>query len=540
MYALKIVNGAQAGQIYNLHAGKNKLGRSPSSDLCIPTNGVSKEHLEITLQGNHLSLVDLRSSNGTFVNGSRIQSAVIRPGDKITLDKITLVLVETERLAAASASHSPQVFQHPSSAPAPALAPAPPQPPPNYSADEQEPRSGVAMPTNFAEKAKVYVDEVIMPALYRLLEVFDFKTVIIGFAVIFILFITLMSVVPMNQITSESIKNESLRRAVTVARALANANEKAVRSGEMSGYSADLVLRDEGITNVYILGKDGSIIAPPEMVGMSPKAELAGFAQAIKGKTQEMSGEISSGKIAASSPILIFDPELQQNVAKAHAVVVYDAATLKFDDGRALSLFIQMLIIDLILGGVLFYLMYKLIEYPFISLQKEIDSALREGRDQAHIEMQFPALQSVLIAVNSLLNRAQAGGGGSSGAQGMSSAGTLRDSEWMNLVQMVGFPAMLVTKDKLIISVNQAFEQLTGAYGNSLQGQALQFLPDQAMQKNIEALVNSANANTTQVQLDQLDMSGQMFDIQCQAVTVGGDAKYFMITLSPQALEGVG
>jgi hypothetical protein len=246
MYALKIVNGAQAGQIYNLHSGKNKLGRSPSSDLCIPTNGVSKEHLEITLQGNHLSLVDLRSSNGTFVNGSRIQSAVIRPGDKITVDKITLVLVETERLAAVS--HHPRA-----PAPSPALAP----PPQSYPAADEGPRPSFALPQNFGEKAQAYVDDVIMPSLYRLLEVFDFKTVIIGFAIIFILFITVMSVVPMNQITSESIKNESLRRAVTVARALANANEKAVRSGEMSGYSADLVLRDEGISNVYILGKDG-------------------------------------------------------------------------------------------------------------------------------------------------------------------------------------------------------------------------------------------------------------------------------------------
>jgi hypothetical protein len=518
MYALKIMSGPQAGQIYNLHAGKNRIGRSPKSDLCIPINGVSKDHLEINLQGNHLSVVDLKSSNGTFVNGSRIQNTILRPGDKITVDKVTLVVVEPERLSSqATAMPGNQIAV-----------------PVQQTPEAPQQVANVSLQQNITEKVQTYIDHVVMPTLYRLLEVFDFKTVIIGFCFVFILITTLMSVFPMNQITSESIKNESRRRAITVARALANANEKAVRSGEMSGYSADLVLRDEGISNVYILGKDGSIIAPPEMVGMSPKAELAGFAHAIKGQIREMSGEISNGKIAASSPILVFDPELQQNVAKAHAVVVYDAASLKFDDGRALSLFIQMLIIDLVLGGIIFFLMYKLIEYPFTSLQSEIDSALREGRDQAHLDMQFPALQSVMVAVNSLLNRAQHGGRNES----MNSTPSLRDSEWMNLIQMVGFPALLITKEKAILSVNQAFEQMTGSYGNSLQGQSLQALSDQSLRQNIEALVNAANANTQQVQLDQLDMSGQMFDIQCQAVTLGGDAKYYMITLSPQMAEG--
>ena len=513
MLALRILSGPQAGQVYVLKQGRNRLGRAVGCDLQINVSGISKEHLEIQVVGDTASLQDLQSSNGTFLNGVRIKNSSLKVGDRISLDKVLVDLIMHQRQVAVVNSQPPAFMPAPATS-QPELTSAPPP--------EYQPQ---------AKKVDRYVTEVIMPGLYRMVEVFEFRTLILGFAVVFIFSVTLLSIFPLNQITSESIKIESRRRAVTVARALANANERAVRSGEMTGYNADLVLKDDGISSVFILSKDGSIMAPPELAGMVPKAEIAGFAAKIKGQTQEMSAEIGNGKYAASCPIVVFDAELQQNVAKAQAVVVYDTESLKFDDGRAISLFVQMLAIAMVVGGILFFLMYQLIEYPFRRLQLEIDGALREGRDHVEINIQFPILQTVLVAVNSLLARIQQGAGGGSSAQGPQ----MRDQEWMNLVQMIGFPAILISKDLTVISLNQPFESLTGANSSSLVGQALQFLPDQAMQKNIQELVNLANQNTAQVQFDKLDISGQMFDLQCQAVTLGGDAKYYLVTISIQS-----
>jgi hypothetical protein len=345
--------------------------------------------------------------------------------------------------------------------------------------------------------------------------------------------VTLLSLLPMNQITSESIKIESRRRALTVARALANSNERAIRSGDMASYSADLVLRDEGISQVYILSKDGTIMAPPENVGMTAK-DIAGFVNRIKGQTREMSDNISSDKIAASCPILVFDPEVQQNVAKAYAVVVYDVGSLKFDDGRALGLFVQMLTIALILGSGLFFIMFKLVEYPFRQLNQEIDAALREGRDHARVDMKFPLMQQLLVTVNSLLTRSQQGGGGSSAV-----IASTRDEEWTNMLELFGYPAMVLSKEMQIISINQAFESLTGAQRHLVQGQALAYLPDQALQKNISELANLAHNNTQSLHADRLEISGHMFSIQCQAITVAGEARYYLIGISPiEAAEG--
>jgi pSer/pThr/pTyr-binding forkhead associated (FHA) protein len=546
MFALRVLNGPQAGHVHILKQGKTRLGRSPTCDFHVKSNGVSKEHLEISIMANQITVTDLKSSNGTYVNGVRTQTAFLKLGDKIGIDKVLFDVVLTSSLGAKVKSRHENgalvpyqggnelalVQNHQMTNP---HHPSPHQPHGGIesSGSGHQGASDATGLMGMVESVKAYIDQVFLPGIFHLVEVFEFRTVVIGFSFFFIVTVTLLSVIPMNQISSESIKNESKRRAQTVARALANSNEKVIRSGEMTGYSADLVLKDEGISHVYILGKDGSIIAPPEMAGLVAK-DLTEFVLAVRGQTKEVTAEVTGGKIAASCPILIFDPELQQNVAKAHAVVVYDPGNLKFDEGRMIALFLDVLVIGLIVGGLLFYLLYRLIEYPFTRLNEELDTALRENKDHTEIELKFPIFQQLLVSINSLLTRIQQGGGGS-----VQSAAQTRDQEWINMLELFGYPAMLLSKDMNILGINAPFESLTGVRAFALQGQTLQFLPDQAMQKNIEELMTQAHSNTQTVHKDRLDISGHAFNLQCQALTVAGEARYFLVTISPdEQVEG--
>jgi predicted component of type VI protein secretion system len=68
---------------------KLKVGREPSNDCVIfdPKKRVSRLHLEVEIQGTSILIAD-QSSNGTYVNGIRIQKnkpTVISSEDKITL-----------------------------------------------------------------------------------------------------------------------------------------------------------------------------------------------------------------------------------------------------------------------------------------------------------------------------------------------------------------------------------------------------------------------------------------------------------------------
>src|SRR4051812_45557258 len=57
------------------------VGRKPECNIRIPVSSVSREHCEVTLDGETLSIRDLGSSNGTYVNRDRVQQATLKAGD---------------------------------------------------------------------------------------------------------------------------------------------------------------------------------------------------------------------------------------------------------------------------------------------------------------------------------------------------------------------------------------------------------------------------------------------------------------------------
>jgi predicted component of type VI protein secretion system len=68
------------------------IGRREDCDLRIPLGEVSRKHCRIVRDGDSLKLEDLGSSNGTFLNGSRVQEALLSPGDTIQVGPVVFVL----------------------------------------------------------------------------------------------------------------------------------------------------------------------------------------------------------------------------------------------------------------------------------------------------------------------------------------------------------------------------------------------------------------------------------------------------------------
>lgn len=72
----------------NLADGSHIVGRSKACDIVIKHGSVSKQHLRIDVKGDRVSVRDLLSSNGTFLNGEKVQEGSIRPGDRLRLGKV--------------------------------------------------------------------------------------------------------------------------------------------------------------------------------------------------------------------------------------------------------------------------------------------------------------------------------------------------------------------------------------------------------------------------------------------------------------------
>jgi hypothetical protein len=68
------------------------IGRGAEADLRLTDTGVSRRHAELRPAGEGLEVHDLGSTNGTWVNGQRVQSASLRDGDRVTVGTTELVV----------------------------------------------------------------------------------------------------------------------------------------------------------------------------------------------------------------------------------------------------------------------------------------------------------------------------------------------------------------------------------------------------------------------------------------------------------------
>jgi pSer/pThr/pTyr-binding forkhead associated (FHA) protein len=68
---------------------KTIIGRDPSCDISLTLDYLSRNHVSLEPKNAKLFIEDLNSSNGTYLNGKRIEKAELKPGDKIKLDVLT-------------------------------------------------------------------------------------------------------------------------------------------------------------------------------------------------------------------------------------------------------------------------------------------------------------------------------------------------------------------------------------------------------------------------------------------------------------------
>ncbi len=107
-----------SSRTYLVHEGSNILGRSNDSDFRLPDTGVSRQHAEITWDGQVAVLVDLQSTNGTTVNDEPVENWMLADGDVITLGhsniEVRIVGAQDQPQAGANEPEFTDSVSHPS------------------------------------------------------------------------------------------------------------------------------------------------------------------------------------------------------------------------------------------------------------------------------------------------------------------------------------------------------------------------------------------------------------------------------------------
>lgn len=93
MWVLRTADEADTPFTFRILPGSIKtIGRAPRADFVVDAALVSRLHCRLTAGAAELEVVDLDSTNGTFINGERTARARLKQGDRLGVGRVELLV----------------------------------------------------------------------------------------------------------------------------------------------------------------------------------------------------------------------------------------------------------------------------------------------------------------------------------------------------------------------------------------------------------------------------------------------------------------
>ncbi len=88
---LIVLAGENLGQMFPVRETETVIGRAADAAVRLQDDGVSRRHAKIVVVGGEVMVEDLKSANGTLLNGQRVDRCVLQDGDKIQVGSTTIL-----------------------------------------------------------------------------------------------------------------------------------------------------------------------------------------------------------------------------------------------------------------------------------------------------------------------------------------------------------------------------------------------------------------------------------------------------------------
>src|SRR5580704_3689073 len=106
MARLVIYPGTPQAREFELKPGSNYVGRGFANDFTLEDGSVSSSHAQIVVDGQRVTITDLGSTNGTFVNRQPVKVAILETGQTLRMGAVELLFENIPQTATAHASNS--------------------------------------------------------------------------------------------------------------------------------------------------------------------------------------------------------------------------------------------------------------------------------------------------------------------------------------------------------------------------------------------------------------------------------------------------
>ncbi len=88
-------NSLEEGEIVPI-GNKLSIGRNRNNQMVLPSRAVSNFHAKIYFEDGRYMMEDLESTNGTYVNGNRVDKKSLRPGDEIRISETVFTVTDDD------------------------------------------------------------------------------------------------------------------------------------------------------------------------------------------------------------------------------------------------------------------------------------------------------------------------------------------------------------------------------------------------------------------------------------------------------------
>lgn len=484
MFKLVAVAGKLRGQEFSLEDGENIAGRDSEADLCFQVDGVSKKHFSITVTGDVAYLKDLKSSNGTFVNGKIVKAKTVKNGDKIAIPDVIFQLVEVkEKKKIIKKAISTEEEEERES----------------FLDPEDSPDSMIHMPLHLFKYK-------IMPVIHGFNEEYEWKVLVSIFLSLFVIITIALTIYPVLNDSKKILLFETAKRGGTYARMIARQNARALEEGKLDQVDTSFLEKEDGVASYELFDLEGRIVRPISKLNQYISDTFSIRARDWATKTQRrnltLQKLLNEGQIGIAQKITSFNPETGGSDVVGIIAIRFAPRSLALEATKNSQAYLESLVTSAIVAIIFFGIIYYLTIRPFDEVKFQLEECMRGKRKEIEPSLMFSEVEPVINDINSLLARNRELQNDDSGGFEEMEDDTLYVDTLKEFLLGAGVPALVLNSEKNIEAINPDAEDLTGIRESSSQGQSLL---DVAREKGFAATVielcdQSADANGTSQQ----------------------------------------
>ena len=98
---MEIIGLGDQNEVIELAEKDMHVGRSPKCEIQLEVDNVSRKHVRIAFRNEEYHIEDLGSTNGTYVNGIRVEKCVLRNHDQVEIGGVKILFKEEKTLQTA-------------------------------------------------------------------------------------------------------------------------------------------------------------------------------------------------------------------------------------------------------------------------------------------------------------------------------------------------------------------------------------------------------------------------------------------------------